>query len=128
MGLGLKDVDKSKIKDPQAFDDLKKLLAKTNPVSRESNLQIEKNIDRCMFAELKKQQHKKTFDVTESTRNIIAEVKAASDKNQSLRINTNNTLATGRPSKQTAWKIHTPFVSEAAENILRKHEKSPKSS
>ena len=126
MGLGLNKVDASKIKDPQAFNDLKELLAKTNPVSKESNQNVEKTIDRCMFGELKRQQNNKTFDVSESTRNIIAEVEAANKQAQSLRTNTNNTLATGRPSKQTAWKIHTPFVLEAAKNIQRKHEKSPK--
>ena len=40
--LGLKEVEKSKIKDPQAHDNLQKLPAKTNPDSKESNQQIEK--------------------------------------------------------------------------------------
>ena len=117
VGMGFKTGVESKIKNPKAFEDLEELIGKTNAVSRESNQQIERTIDRESYNILKKNQHKKELDVKETTRNITKAVIEANDRQQSLRTNTNNKYAEGRASKQNSWRIHTDLYMQANKNI-----------
>ena len=117
VGLGFKNGVETKIKDQQAFEDLKILLAKTNPVSKESNQQIERTIDMNIYNVLKKNQHKKVLDIQETSRYITKAVLETNNTQQSMRTGTNNKYAAGREFIQKSWKIHTDLFLQSNKNI-----------
>ena len=120
VGLGFKEGTESKIKDLKAYNDLKILLAHTNPVSKESNQQIERNIDIQIYNVLKKNQNKEFLNLKETTREISEEIYEANRKQQSLRTTTSNKYASGRATIQNAWKHHTAFFKQANDNIEKR--------
>ena len=115
--MGFKNGVETKIKDQQAFEDLKILLAKTNPVSKESNQQIERTIDMNIYNVLKKNQHKKVLDIQETSRYITKAVLETNNTQQSMRTSTNNEYAAGREFIQKSWKIHTDLFLQSNKNI-----------
>ena len=116
VGLGLKPFPDSKIKDQKALDELKVLLGKTNPVSKESNTQIERPIDRQIYRYLKENQDKKEIDVRESTRSIYNAVNESFEARKKLRTTKSlkaNQYAQSRDQVLNSWSIHMPFFKNA---------------
>ena len=116
VGLGLKPFPDSKIKDQKALDELKVLLGKTNPVSKESNTQIERPIDRQIYRYLKENQDKKEIDIGESTSSIYNAVNESFEARKKLRTTKSlkaNKYAQSRDPVLNSWSIHMPFFKNA---------------